>query len=442
MEEAGLREAAVRIQRACLAAADPAAAVRAAVRVAKGTRGNNLQINEEEIPVSGRLILAAAGKAALGMAGAALALLPERFSSGLIVPPHGYGTILPHHPPMMRILPARHPVPDGDSVDAARAMMELFVALGPDDVCLFLLSGGASSLLCLPQSPLGLEDKTRTTDLLLKSGADIGSFNIVRKHLSAIKGGRLAEAARGTIVSLVISDVVGDDLSLIASGPTVGDPSTFADAVGVLRRFDLLSKVPIAVRRHLEDGMAGKIPETPKKLPARHRAAVVCSNLSALTAAAREAEACGFTARIMTAPLTGEARDAGKTLVAAARALDASRGPVCLIAGGETTVTVTGTGRGGRNQELALSAALELEGAGNILLASFATDGVDGAGTAAGAMVTGGTAARIRARGLDPRALLENNDSQTALAAAGDLLITGPTHTNVNDVCIVLAPNV
>jgi glycerate 2-kinase len=433
----GLKSASIRIRDAVLKAVDPGAALRKALSL----HGGLLRVAGRDIEVKGRLVLASAGKAALPMTEAALKVLGGDVL-GLAVIPHGYGGGKAYTRTGIEILSARHPVPDQGSVRAAARLIELFGGLGEKDVCIFLLSGGGSSLLCLPQPPLGLEDKIRTTDLLLKSGADIRQINTVRKHMSGIKGGRLAERNRGAVVSLIVSDVAGDDASAIASGPTLADPTTFRDAETALRRSGIWNQVPEAVRTHMENGVRGRIPETPKSLPARHSAQIICSNAAALRAASAEAASCGFAPLILARQLSGEAREAGAMLAAHAikAEVDARRTgrPTCIIAGGETTVTVKGTGWGGRNQEIALAAALALEGRVNILLASFATDGIDGVTEAAGAWSSGETAAAIRSRGIDPERSLSANDSYTALLAAGELIVTGPTHTNVNDVCIIL----
>ncbi len=423
-----LKNASDRIRAACLKAADPGDSVRRA-----------LEDLCPRLETGGRLIMAAAGKASRQMAEAALERLGTAVADVLIVAPHGYDLGRLESRPGARVIASRHPVPDRDSVRAAQAMRGLFNAMEDRDVCLFLLSGGGSSLLCLPQPPLTLEDKIRTTDLLLKSGADIRRINAVRKHLSGIKGGRLVEGTRGTVLSLIVSDVVGDDASFVASGPSLADPSTFADAEAALRGSGIRDLVPIAVRDHIEKGIAGIIPETPKAIPARHEARVICSNSAALAAASREAQALGFQTLLIAEPVCGEAREAGRMLAQRAREAAArTAGPLCIIAGGETTVTVRGKGRGGRNQEAALSAAVVLDGVEGVLFSSFATDGIDGVTEAAGACASGATAGRLRELGMDPEDFLSRNDSNAALMEAGELIITGPTHTNVNDVCIVL----
>jgi len=356
------------------------------------------------------------------------------------VMPHGYP--VPGQRPFLTVLPAGHPLPDEQGQAAARLIAARTAALDRGELCLLLLSGGGSSLLALPHPPLSLRDKIETTALLLRSGADIREINTVRKHLSAVKGGRLAAATEGTIVTLAISDVVGDELSFIASGPTVPDPTTFADALEVLARHDLLRAVPPEAKGFLDRGRSGLEMETPKSLPERFHATVIASSVTAVAAAADEARRQGFAPHVLTTGLAGEAREAGRWLAAAARGVrDTGQplpAPACLLAAGETTVSVVGTGHGGRNQEIALSAALELRGERGMLVASFATDGKEGNTDAAGGFASGETITAGMAAGLDPRACLAANDAGRFLEAAGDLIVTGPTGTNVNDITCVL----
>ena len=342
----------------------------------------------------------------------------------------------------MQAFSAGHPVPDEDGLAAARHAAALAAGLGEEDTCLFLVSGGSSSLLPAPVPGVSLHDLVETTSLLLKCGAEIRELNTVRKHLSTVAGGRLAASCRGAVVTCAISDVVGDDISVVGSGPSVPDPSTFSDALAVLQRYELTARVPRAVTAALENGMAGLIDETPKALPDRHAAFVIASSVQAVEAASRQAGASGFTPFVLTTTMTGEARDAGRLLAAAA--LDARRfgrpvqTPACIIAAGETTVTVRGDGIGGRNQEIALAAALLLRGEKGILLTSFATDGREGNSDAAGAYASGATAAAGERAGLDAGTCLARNDARAFLAAAGELIVSGPTGTNVNDVSFVL----
>ena len=311
-----LKDTARRIIRAALEAADPAAAVSRAL--AATPRG--FLASGSPFPVEGRLVLVAVGKAAAAMTRGALGILGERVTGGIVVLPHGYpADIGGQAAGRIQVVAAGHPVPDEGGLRAARGVLDLVEAMQERDTCLFLLSGGGSSLLPMPAPPITLEDKMRTTRLLLQSGADIREINTVRKHISAIKGGQLAARCRGRIATLVISDVVGDPLEFIASGPTVPDTTSWEDARDVLARYSLAASVPVAVARRIEQGVAGELPETPKSLPARHAVSVIASNTRALEAAAAEASATGFAPFVLTRSLTGEARRAGRWIAAAAR---------------------------------------------------------------------------------------------------------------------------
>jgi hydroxypyruvate reductase len=392
----------------------------------------------------GRLVLVAVGKAAVPMARAAEEILGDRLATGLAVSTASSGDLSG-----VRLLTASHPVPDARGLAAATEVETLARGLGRDDVLLVLLSGGASALLPAPAEGVTLEDKARTTSLLLRAGATIHELNAVRKHLSRLKGGGLARAAApARVVSLVLSDVVGDDLSTIASGPTVPDRTTFADALEAVRRRGVLSELPGAARARLEAGARGEVPETPKPGGAVFRRVatrIVGSNRLSVEAAAREARRQGLRPLVLTTRLEGEAREVARVLVAVLReCLESGRPaapPVCLLAGGETTVTVRGPGQGGRNQELAVAAAPALAGFPvPAVLASLATDGIDGASDAAGGIVDDTTAARGAALGLAPAAaFLEASDTRNYLGPLGDLILTGPTGTNVVDVVAALA---
>ncbi|HEY9595039.1 MAG TPA: DUF4147 domain-containing protein, partial [Spirochaetia bacterium] len=342
--------------------------------------------------------------------------------------------------PRIVMLASAHPIPDERGTKAAVAILDLVDSMAEDDVCLLLLSGGGSSLLSCPLPPLTLADMMETTRLLLRSGADIHELNVVRKHLSALSGGRLAARCAGTMATLAVSDVVGDEPAVIASGPSVQDSSTFEDARRVLRRFGLLDAVPRAVRDLIDAGCAGQIADTPKELPKRHAFSVITSGARAAEAAAAEARARGYAPLVLTTFLQGEAREVGTFLASVARECRAHGNPVpppaCIIAAGETTVTVTGNGAGGRNQEIALSAAIALRDEPGILLTSFATDGKEGNTDAAGAYASAATVAA--AGGLDPHACLAANDAHRFLSAANELIVTGPTGTNVNDLAFAL----
>lgn len=425
---------------AALAAADP----RAAVSRALSLEGDTLRVaGTERVDLARveRIVLVGAGKAAAGMALGVLDALGERISGGTITTP---GAHLRPLPPGIEAWEAAHPVPDTRGLAGAVSALRAARSAGPRDLVLCLLSGGASALWPAPPPGVTLSELRETTVALLRAGVPIAGVNAVRKHLSRIAGGWLAkEAWPARVVTLLVSDVVGSPLDAIASGPTVPDPTTYRDALETLREHEV--EVPPAVRAHLQAGDAGELPETPKPGDdafARATAHVVARNRDALEAAARAAEALGYRATVVADDMEGEARAVGAEVAALAWGAHAEgasgRLPAAFLLGGETTVTVRGDGRGGRNQELALSAALELDGEPGVVVAAMGTDGTDGPTAAAGAVVDGTTAARGRERGLDPRAFLDRNDAHPFLAATGDLLVTGPTGTNVNDLVLVL----
>jgi hydroxypyruvate reductase len=369
------------------------------------------------------------------MAAALEDALGERVVDGLVVVKDGYA--VPTR--TIRIVEAGHPVPDSRGEAAARAILERARGAGPDAVVVVLISGGGSALMPAPAPPVTLDDKRTVTRLLLAAGATINELNAVRKHLSLVKGGQLARAAApARVVTLVLSDVIGDPLDVIASGPTAPDSSTFADAVAVLRRRAVWDAVPAAVRARLEAGVRGDVEETPKPgdpIFARVRHHVIGNNALVTDAAVARAAALGYRPTLLTRALEGEAREVARDLVARARVLPP---PACLVAGGETTVTVRGTGRGGRCQELALAAAFDIDGDDDVAVLAGGTDGTDGPTDAAGGVVDGASLARLRAAGIDARAMLDANDAYSALAAAGDLLVSGPTDTNLLDLYIVV----
>ena len=384
-----------------------------------------------------RLVLLGTGKASMALAGAVEAS-GLRVDSGLVTVPHGYRDTLPDGllpPQHVEVREAGHPVPDAAGEAAARQALSLAQDATADDVVLVLVSGGGSALWAAPVPGIALEDLRQTSRLLLRSGADIHAVNTVRRHLSAVGGGRLAVAAApASVVALVLSDVVGDDLAAVASGPTVPDPTTLEEARAVLNESGLWEAVPSSVRTALRKGE-----ETPKSShPAfeRTRTQVLGTNAMAIGAAQLAAEQRGYHVKVERACVTGEARQVGREL--AEEALAQPEG-VCLIQGGETTVNVVGNGKGGRNQEVALGAALALDGTPRrVVVLSGGTDGLDGPTDAAGAWVTADTAARARHTGLDPHEALHRNDAYPLFDRLGQLLRTGPTHTNVMDVQIVL----
>jgi glycerate-2-kinase len=370
------------------------------------------------------------------MAAAAHDALADRLHAGVIVSPDAVGIPAP-----WRTIVAEHPRPGDGSIAAGHAALALAAATQPVDLLLVLLSGGASSLMAAPAPGLTLDDKRRATTLLLRGGADIHALNTVRKHISAVKGGRLAAAAAARCLTLVISDVVGDDPSVIASGPTVPDASTFEDALRVLDDCGGRAAFPPPLVAHLERGVRGQVEETPKPGDPRLSRAevrVIGSRPMAMAGAANEARRRGYHTVIIDEPVVGEARDAAPQLFRCALAL-AAAGPCCIVAGGETTVTVAGTGVGGRNQECALALVELMAGLGRpAAFASAGTDGIDGPTDAAGAIATSTTWARGRDAGLEPAAFLAANNSYEFFAALGDLVKTGPTGTNVGDLQVFL----
>jgi glycerate 2-kinase len=386
-------------------------------------------------PPKGRTIVVGAGKAAAAMAAAVEAHWPGPLD-GLVVTRIGHGVPTKR----IRVVEAGHPVPDAAGAEAARAVLGMVKGLTADDLVIAPISGGGSALLALPAGDVTLADKQALNRALLGSGARIDEINAVRKHLSAIKGGRLAAAASpARVVCLVISDVPGDDLSVIASGPTVADPSTLEDARAVLRRYHI--DVPPRVSAHLADP-ANETPKPGDPRLAKVETRLIATPWDSLAAAATKAREAGYTPLILGDAIEGEARDCA--IMHAGIAISASRhgepvSPPCvLISGGETTVTVRGKGRGGRNAEFLLSLALALDGHAGIWALAADTDGIDGTEDNAGAFLTPDTLARARAAGLDPRARLDGNDAYSVFSALGNLLITGPTRTNVNDFRAIL----
>ena len=339
-----------------------------------------------------------------------------------------------------------HPVPNEASVAVAVRARDIAAAACDTDLLVVLLSGGASAKLALPAEGISIDEKRQVTARLLQAGADIHQLNTVRKHLSAIKGGALAASTRARVLTLAVSDVVGDDLSIVASGPTVADSTTFADAVRVLDEHGGRGTYPSAVVARLEQGAEGRLPETPKPGDtrlARTRARIIGNRMTAMAGARAAAEALGYRVKTIAAPTIGDARLAAPGLVEAVREAGADRlhGPRCILSSGETTVQVTGAGIGGRNQELALAMVPDLPLIGDVVAAaSVGTDGIDGPTDAAGALVDSTTSVRAAAAGLDPRSYLDDNNAYAFFDRLGDLIRTGPTRTNVGDLQIVLIP--
>lgn len=424
------------IAKAALAACAVDPAMRKAVNIA----GRNLHVAGQNYDLSHfrRVSALGAGKAAAAMAQTLGDLLGPALSDGLMITKYGHGLPLDN----VHVLESAHPVPDQAGEKAAETLLHRASIASRDDLIFFLLSGGASALIPSPRPPVTLEDKMQTTRLLLACGADIHEINAIRKHLSRIKGGHLAAAlAPATVITLIVSDVLGDNLDVIGSGPTAPDQSTFADCLSIIDRHALRREMPASVLTVLEQGAAGLLPETAKIgqdffTCVQHH--IIASNGLALDGAATAARRLGYAPHILSTNLSGDVQDAAIMLAQATRN---HKSPVCLLAGGETTVTVRGNGKGGRNQELALRLALELEkhptpAATSVLC--LGTDGSDGPTDAAGGLLRPETLARARAKGLHPEPYLENNDSYTFLKQAEALLITGPTRTNLMDIVAVL----
>jgi len=410
----------------------------AALRAANPAAGVARQLAREDFTRYRHIYVLGAGKAGAAMARAAERVLGRHITRGLLNVKYG------HTAPLKRIElnECGHPLPDARGVEGARRIAEIAAAAGPHDLVLCLISGGASALLPLPADPITLAEKQETTRLLLACGASIHEFNCVRKHISQIKGGQLARlASPARVLSLLLSDVTGDDLDVIGSGPTAPDASTFAAAWAILEKYAILDRVPASVRERIARGVSGEILETPKPgdpLFRRVRNVITGSNRLAVDAAAARARQLGYRTLVLSTFIEGETREIARMHAAIAKEIVRFRRPLqppaCLITGGETTVTLRGGGLGGRNQEFVLAASLDIAGLPNVVVLSAGTDGTDGPTDAAGAIADGRTLPR------DPRAaqFLASNDSYHYFQALNDLIVTGPTNTNVMDVRLIL----
>lgn len=435
-----MRLQAMEIFRAALKAVDPEQAVVEHVKVSDEA----VVIGEKRFDLRDyeRVLVVGSGKANAPMAKALESLLGQNISDGIIVVKEGHALPLKH----VQIREASHPVPDERGLRGTEEVLSLVKEAGERDLVICLISGGGSALLIAPAEGVTLEDKQEVTRLLLACGATIHEINAVRKHLSRVKGGGLARLAYpAAVVSLILSDVVGDDLDTIASGPTVPDSATFGHAEGVLKRYGIWDRVPVSVRERIEKGKHGEVPETPKiGDPAFQRChwELVGTNLQALMAASKEAEHQGYRPLILSAGVEGETREIAKVHAAVAKEVLRSGNPIpppaCILSGGETTVTLQGEGLGGRNQEFILASAMALEGEMHVVVLSGGSDGTDGPTDAAGAIADGSTVARAVAKGLDPEDHLRRNDAYPFFEALGDLVMTGPTRTNVMDVRVLL----
>jgi glycerate 2-kinase len=423
-----------------VAAVDPIAAVWRAVVC----QGDTLYVDgvPYDLQRYAQVYVVGAGKAGATMTQGLEEILGERLTGGVVTVKYG------HLAPVSRVTirEAAHPVPDAAGMRGAEALHQVVQRAGADDLVLCLLSGGGSALLPAPSPGITLVEKQQVTSLLLECGASIDEINAIRKHMSRLKGGQLARLVRpATLITLVLSDVVGDRLDVIASGPTVPDPTTYQDCLEIVGRYDLLTRLPVSVRTHLQRGQAGELAETPKATDpafASCQTVIIGNNRMALQAACTEAQTRGYQTLLLSSSLEGETRHIARMHAAIAREIRQSgmplAPPACVITGGETTVTIRGDGLGGRNQEFVLAAALDIAGLDGVVVLSGGTDGSDGPTPAAGALADGSTVARAQALGLTPQTCLRRNDSYHFFHALDDLFITGPTGTNVMDMHILL----
>ena len=440
MRVEGLRQAALGIFNAAVRAVDPGEAIRRHLT----REALRLRMGRETVDLGkvGEIVVVGCGKAAGPMAAAVEEIVGDRIGRGIVVTK--YGHVQPTR--IIRIHEAGHPVPDDAGIAGGQAVLDHVRGLGFDDLVIVLISGGGSALTPAPVEGITLAEKQALTKALLACGADIREMNTVRKHISRFKGGQLARAAQpARVVTLILSDIVGDPLDAIASGPTVPDPTTYADALSILDKYRIRGEIPAAIRDRLEAGARGEVSETPKPenpLFARVSNLIVGSNIQALQAAQSEARALGLTPMILSSSIEGETREIARMHAALAREVRTSGNPLpppaCLISGGETTVTLRGSGKGGRNQEFVLAAAVDIAGLPQTVILSAGTDGTDGPTDAAGAIADGDTCARALAVGLSPRKALDANDAYPLFEKLGDLILTGPTKTNVMDVRLVL----
>jgi glycerate 2-kinase len=435
-----LREDALAIFQAGLKAVDPVIALKRHVKL----RNDKLTVGNRHYDLTSYkgIYVIGAGKASAAMAQPIEELLGERIKSGFINVK--YGHTLPLN--IIQVNEAGHPVPDEAGLSGTKKIIELLKQTQEKDLVLFLISGGGSALLPYPVEGLTLEDKKQLTKRLLEVGATIHEINALRKHVSRVKGGRLAKLAYpSALISLILSDVIGDNLDSIASGPTVPDESTFGDCLNFLEKYDLRDKISPAVLEFLEEGAQGRQEETPKADdPAfkQTQNVIIGSNILAVKAAQKKAEELKYNSLILSTLIEGETKDVAKLHAAIAKEIlntgNPLQKPACIISGGETTVTIRGKGLGGRNQEFALAAAIEIDGWDGVVILSGGTDGTDGPTDAAGAIADGTTVSRAKALKLNAEAYLRENDSYHFFQPLDDLIITGPTYTNVMDLRLVM----
>lgn len=435
-----MRNDAVRIFNKGLEAVEPGLALKQCCR----REGDNLFIGNRKYNLSGikNIFVTGAGKATAPMAAAIEDILGENITRGIINVKYGHTANLNR----IRLIEAGHPVPDKNGMQGADEILDLAEGAKKDDLVICLISGGGSALLVLPAEGITLKDKQDTIKILLSCGATIHEINTIRKHISKIKGGRLARAASpATMVSLILSDVVGDDLDVIASGPSVPDPSTFEECLEIFKKYKLTKNIPKTVVSHIRKGASDKVPETPKGGDRAFKNTynlIVAGNMEAINAARVEAEKTGYNMLVLSSMIEGETRDVAKVHTAIAREILKTGNPLpppaCILSGGETTVSITGSGLGGRNQEFVLAASIDIAERKNIVVLSGGTDGGDGPTDAAGAIADTNTFKRAESMGLNPLNFLLNNDSYHFFKQLDDLLITGPTNTNVMDLRIIL----
>ncbi|MEM1680595.1 MAG: glycerate kinase [Sulfolobales archaeon] len=433
-----LRSDALRIIEAGLQAADPVRSIKNVVRL----EGSRLVVGGKVYDIGSGVKVLGFGKASASMALAVEEVLGDLIIDGIVIVPKG---LKPPKLGRIKVMYGSHPIPDEDTINSTKELLRL-CSQSEGGTFIVLISGGGSALFELPVEPITLNDLRVLTTQLLKCGADIKEINTVRKHVSMVKGGRLAELLYpSNVVSLILSDVVGDPIEFIASGPTAPDPTTYDDAVKLLKRYEIFDSIPASVREVLMKGLRGELRETPKpgdKIFDKVLNYIVASNYISLKAMEEEARRLGYNTLILTSMVEGEAREVGKLLAGVMKNVkkydEPVRKPAAILAGGETTVTVRGKGIGGRNQELALSVAISIAGLDNVVFASIGSDGVDGVSVAAGGIVDGETVIRGRELGLNPYDFLNNNDSYNYLSRLGSSILTGPTGTNVNDLLIAL----
>jgi glycerate 2-kinase len=433
---ATLRRQAIQIFQAAVKAAAPAEAVRRHLKL----DGDSLIAGRQRYRLNTfkKIYVVGAGKASAQMALAVERLLGRRIAGGLVNVRYGESARLRR----VELNECGHPVPDSNGERGATRIAEIARKAGADDLVVCLISGGASALLPLPAPPVTLAEKQQATKLLLNCGATIHEINCIRKHISLVKGGGLARLAYpATVLTLILSDVIGDDLDVIGSGPTVGDRTTFADAREIFEKYGIWEKVPVGVRARLSS-RASETPKPGDRIFSRVQNLIVGSNRLAVDAAVRQAKALGFRTLVLATGIQGEAREVARVYAAMVREIRATgrpvKAPACVISGGETTVTIRGDGLGGRNQEFVMAAAEDIAGIDDLVILSAGTDGADGPTDAAGAVADGTTIARAERLGLDAGAMLGNNDSYHFFQALGDLIKTGATGTNVADIQVVL----